>query len=138
MRAQTPSLEQSATPAESTRRNRRFEKSSRLREAAQFKRVFANPQRFYGGGFVVVVRANGLGQARLGLAISKRCCSLAVDRNKLKRIARESFRARVARLPAVDVVLLCAPKAKQLTNPELFSGLDRAWQKLSGKIWVDS
>ena len=99
--------------------------------------MFAKPQRFDGGGFVIVARANGQGRARLGLAISKRCCSRAVDRNKLKRIARESFRARVSQLPAVDIVVLCAPKAKQLANPELFSGLDRAWQKVLGKTWVD-
>jgi ribonuclease P protein component len=134
----TPSAEKSAIPAESATRNHRFEKLSRMGDAGQFKRVFAKPQRFDGGGFLVVARANGLGRARLGLAISKRCCSRAVDRNKLKRIARESFRARAQRLPAVDVVMLCAPKAKQLTNPELFSGLDRAWQKVLGKIWVDS
>ncbi|WP_295435109.1 ribonuclease P protein component [uncultured Thiodictyon sp.] len=138
MPAGTPSSEHSATLAESPAANRRFEKSSRLREAGQFKRVFAKPQRFDAAGFVVVARANGLGRARLGLAISKRCCARAVDRNKLKRIARESFRALVNRLPAVDIVVLCASKAKRLTNPELFSGLDRAWHTLLGKIWVDS
>ncbi len=124
--------------AEPARTNcRRFEKSSRLREPAQFKRVFAKPQRFDGVGFLVLVRSNRHGRARLGLAISKRCCSHAVDRNKLKRIARESFRAHVNRLPAVDIVVLCAPKAKQLNNPELFSSLDRAWKKVLGKSWVD-
>ena len=116
---------------------RGFQASARLRDARQFKRVFAEPQRFDGVGFLVLARANTHGSARLGLAIAKRCCARAVDRNKLKRIVRESFRVHVDSLPAVDIVVLCAPAARHLTSPDLFSGLDRAWKKVLGKTWVD-
>lgn len=116
----------------------RFPRSSRLVEAAQFKRVFAKPVRIKATGLLVYVRASKRPSARLGLAISKRCCRRAVDRNKLKRIARESFRAQVHRLPAVDIIVLCAPQVVKLGNQSLFAGLDRAWKKILGNEWLPS
>lgn len=114
----------------------RFQPSSRLAEAAQFKRVFANPVRVGAGGLLVLARASEHPGARLGLAISKRCCPRAVDRNRLKRIARESFRAQLFRLPQVDVVVLCTPQVGKLSNHSLFAGLDRAWKTVFGKQWA--
>jgi len=51
-----------------------------------------------------VVRSDGAGP-RLGLAVTKRVASRAVDRNRIKRLVRESFRRRASVLGAVDVVI---------------------------------
>ena len=48
---------------------------------------------------------NAMPGARLGLIVGKRAMRRAHDRNRLKRAAREAFRQRRARLPALDVVL---------------------------------
>ena len=48
--------------------------------------------------------------ARLGLVIGKRAVRRAVDRNRAKRVLRETFRTRRLELPWVDIVV-------QLTGP---------------------
>ncbi|WP_277949396.1 ribonuclease P protein component [Chromatium okenii] len=105
----------------------RFSRAQRLCNATQFKRVFAHPMRTGKAGFIVLCRANDLTEARLGLAISKKCARRAVDRNRLKRIARESFRIHCQSIPPVDIVILCVHGAPKIPNTQLFSYLERAW-----------
>lgn len=60
----------------------------------------------------VVMRARGdaTGEARLGLVIPKRFAALAVTRNAIKRVLRETFRHYRADLPPGDMVFrLVAP-----------------------------
>jgi ribonuclease P protein component len=45
------------------------------------------------------------GGARLGVVVSRRFLPRAVDRNTLKRIVREAFRARSSELPDADVLI---------------------------------
>lgn len=45
-------------------------------------------------------------QARLGLVVAKRNVKLAVARNKLKRLIRESFRRQQVQLNGLDVVVV--------------------------------
>ena len=117
---------------------RRLLQSSRLVHPTQFEAVFADATRLAGGGYVVLARANDQTFPRLGLAISKRAARRAVDRNKLKRLARESFRNHSAILPAVDIVVLCSPNAASLSNRKLLSALERAWEGIRSTTWVNS
>jgi ribonuclease P protein component len=43
--------------------------------------------------------------ARLGLVVGKRALSRAHERNRAKRVLRETFRRRRASLPAMDIVI---------------------------------
>lgn len=86
----------------------------------------------------MLYRANGLTEARLGLAISKKCARRAVDRNRLKRIARESFRENRPTMPGVDVVILCSHGAPQIANQRLFVALDQAWTVIRNLSCVES
>jgi ribonuclease P protein component len=81
-----------------------FPPHKRLRASREFGRVFAQPARASDRFFTVLARANDAGVARLGLAISRKVAKRAVDRNRLKRIARETFRKQS--LPALDFVIL--------------------------------
>ena len=72
--------------------NEQFRRASRLTKAVEFRRVFSRPQVFQDRYFRVLCRASALDQGRLGLAVSKKACARAVDRNRLKRVIRESFR----------------------------------------------
>jgi ribonuclease P protein component len=60
------------------------------------------------------------GLSRLGLSLPKRQAPRAVDRNRLKRIAREAFRQHAARDLGLDLVF---------TSREKFSrGGGKAWR----------
>lgn len=67
--------------------------------------------------------------ARLGLAVSKRAAKRAVDRSRLKRLAREAFRARTDCAPR-DFVVIARPAAAAATNAELRASLDRHFDRL--------
>lgn len=43
--------------------------------------------------------------ARLGLVVGKRAVRRAHERNRIRRVLRESFRCRRAQLPAMDLVV---------------------------------
>ncbi|MGE5153857.1 MAG: ribonuclease P protein component [Bdellovibrio bacteriovorus] len=110
----------------------------RLRKPEDFRRVFARPRRLAGDGFTVLVRRGATLGPRLGLAISKRCARRAVDRNRIKRIARESFRHRLRSLPPVDVVVLCGRDVLKLSPSRLRATLDNAWDRIGRLPWDDS
>jgi ribonuclease P protein component len=57
------------------------------------------------GPFRIYAVANGETGARLGLIIGKRQARRAVERNRIKRLLRESFRHRRVLLPRLDVVV---------------------------------
>ncbi len=79
--------------------------------------------------FTVLYKDNGEQEARLGLAISKKHCRLAVGRNRLKRAVRESFRHHRADLEGLDVVVLNRPAAMRASNKTLFDSLHKHWQR---------
>jgi ribonuclease P protein component len=79
-----------------------------------------------------LARPNDLEKARLGLAMSRRAAKRAVDRNKLKRLARESFRQQ-RQLPMMDFVVMARPGAAAATKAELRESLDRHFQRLQRK-----
>ena len=62
--------------------------------------------------------------ARLGLAISKRCSKRAVDRNRIKRLAREAFRRARPDLPPVDILVMARDSAVDVAGAALLAELD--------------
>lgn len=109
----------------------RFPRRARLTGRRAFTQVFAQPIKSSDRYFTVLARPNALAYPRLGLAISRKAAKLAVVRNRVKRIARESFRLHQAQLGGTDYVVLGRPGMAELTNPVLFASLARHWQRLS-------
>jgi ribonuclease P protein component len=116
------------TPACET--SRRTVTLARLSNAADFDRVFKNCRRSADLYFTVLYRSNDLDHSRLGLAIAKKNIPLAVGRNRLKRIIRESFRNAERELKSLDIVIMARRKAGSARNEELFESLGRHWQSL--------
>ena len=79
----------------------------------------------------MLARPNNLRQSRLGLAIAKRSVRRAVDRNRIKRLIRESFRYHHKELPSLDIVVMAKYNTAASTNSELFTSLEAHWQRLS-------
>jgi ribonuclease P protein component len=105
-------------------------REARLRRAADFAALRHASGRFGGRCFSVRYRPNGQPQARLGLAISKRVSKRAVERNRIKRLVRESFRRIRHQLPEIDLVLMAREQASGLPGAELLIELDALWRKL--------
>lgn len=78
----------------------------------------------------VLARKNDLGFARLGLAVARKAAGSAVERNRLKRVIRESFRRHRHELPAVDCVVMTRAAATGAGNRELSTRLERHWGKI--------
>ena len=74
---------------------------------------------------------NELERPRLGLVVPKRIVARASDRNRIKRIARESFRAIGPSLPALDLVLVARAGAGELERAALRAACDQLFRKLA-------
>lgn len=107
-----------------------FKPHARLLKPAEFSRVFKKAIRSSDRMLTILAAPNDQGHPRLGLAISKKNAKRAVDRNRIKRIIRESFRQNQIRLPAIDLVVMAKPQTKSATNSELFTSLEFHWDRL--------
>jgi ribonuclease P protein component len=110
-----------------------FGKRQRLLNGSDFKRVFTRAERSSDRYFTVLMRTSDLDHARLGLAIAKKQARRAVDRNRIKRIVRESFRHHQHRLDAMDIVVLARRDTAAATNEDLFNSLRHHWKRLMKK-----
>ena len=106
----------------------------KLLTAENYQNVFAKAERFGNRSFTVLARENGLDHPRLGLAISKKCAKRAVDRNRIKRHFRESFRLNQHKLPCVDIIAMCKPSAISLDNVEIRIQIDTQWRFMRKKF----
>lgn len=83
-----------------------FPRTARLRRSADYQAVLARPQvRLRSPPLRLAAKGNQFGAARLGLVVAKRALSRAVDRNRAKRVLRESFRLARAGLPPCDIIV---------------------------------
>lgn len=103
---------------------------ARLRHAADFAAMRHASGRFDTRFFLIRYRASESTLCRFGLAVSRRVSKRAVQRNRIKRIARESFRRARARLPTLDVLLIARQAAAETSSNILRADLDAAWRKL--------
>ena len=112
-----------------------FARESRLLTPGQFQAVFSKPIRFGSRHFTILITPSKLSpdsdkNNRLGLAIAKKRVKLAVQRNRVKRIVRESFRLNQHKLPAIDMVVMVKSGIDQLDNQEINQQLEKIWRKI--------
>jgi ribonuclease P protein component len=80
---------------------------------------------------MVIARPNGLDHPRLGLAVGIKAAGNAVNRNRIKRLVRESFRGRQRDLPAVDIVVNARPAAGKAPNAEIAESVAVLWNRIA-------
>ena len=105
-----------------------FCRNKRLLKKADYDAVFGKATKWATSEFNFLYRNNDIGHARLGLAISKKTVGKAHERNRVKRLLRETFRTTT--LPALDVVVLAKRGIENVKNPTLIANLNKAWGKL--------
>ena len=109
---------------------RRFTRQQRLLQAIDYGRVFDKPERRSDKFFTILHISNGQDAGRLGLVIAKKRARRAVDRNRIKRIIRESFRHSQQDLAGKDIIVLARDPAAKADRASLFKSLQHHWQKL--------
>ena len=108
-----------------------FPRHARLLNSRDFQAVFRdNSSRSSDQNWTLLARQSDFNNARLGMAISKRVLKNAVDRNRIKRIVRESFRHHQQDLGGMDVVVMCKKNVSQMENMELFNSLSKLWKRV--------
>ena len=110
-----------------------FPRSARLLTAADYACVFKKNQRFSDRYWTVLVHADNTIPHKLGLAIAKKRAKRAVDRNKIKRIARESFRAHQHQLTGLQMVVMNRDAATKETTMALRRSMDALYRKIIAK-----
>jgi ribonuclease P protein component len=103
----------------------------RLRRKSDFEAAYARGRRFGNGLFAVTARPNDIGGPRLGLAVSVKNAGNSVERNRIRRTIRESFRLHQHDLPPVDLVVSARARARDAAGEELRTSLALLWKKVT-------
>jgi ribonuclease P protein component len=110
-----------------------FNKNCRLLKKADFDVVFKKSVKVSNNHFLILIQKTSNQQSRLGLVISKKVDKRAVQRNRIKRIIRESFRNHEHSINC-DYVILGRPNLSKFNNSELFISLNKLWNQAQSKI----
>jgi ribonuclease P protein component len=108
-----------------------YGRAARVTKAGEYRHIFKTGRRSSDKLFTVVVASRpASAAARLGLAVGKRAANRAIDRNRLKRLTRESFRMHRVSLPSVDIVVLAKPAARQASSGAILAALSTHWLRI--------
>lgn len=102
----------------------------RIRERPDFQKVFRKGKRLYSSVFILYYRLNEFSYSRMGAVTSKKNVRRAVQRNKIKRVAREVFRHHQKDLISIDIVLVAKKNASEASKDELRECLEKLIKKL--------
>lgn len=105
-----------------------FSRAYRLVSKQDFQSVFASGKKTSHQYLLALYLPNQKPHARLGLVISKSRLPRAVDRNRLRRIIRESFRHQLERLKGFDIVVLLRGDCAKWDKATLRKDVDRLWE----------
>lgn len=111
--------------------NLKFTKTEHLTKKKEFEKVFNDGKVFKNAKIVFYVIANNYEYSRLGLVVSKKVGN-AVQRNRVKRLLRETYRLNKHLLTAnVDVIAI--PRRPFTTDLKL-SDIENEFKKLLNQI----
>lgn len=115
-----------------------YPKSRRLLKPPEFQRVFDNVDCKQGGRFCTLLSTkSNQDESRLGLIAAKKNLKLAVQRNRVKRLLRETFRLKheefIQLNCSFDVIALVKASAANAPAKDIHSELEKQWSKLIAK-----
>lgn len=106
-------------------------RSARLLRPGDFSALRQSGKRLATKYFHCEYRPNETRSARLGMAVSRRVSKRAVERNRIRRQIRESFRLQRSTLPPCDILVIARTLAASADSKILRAELVALWQKLS-------
>ena len=108
-----------------------FPPTRRLLKPSLYRRVFDQPSyRISRPELLLLARSNDLQFARLGMVVSKKSLPKAYQRNRVKRLIRESFRLIQHQLAGLDVIILSRREIADADNETVFRIVEGIWDKL--------
>lgn len=111
-----------------------FPKASRLLNAADYSAVFDQTHfKVSCRYFLILARFNHDANTRLGLIVAKKHIPTAVQRNRLKRLIRTSFRSLEPFPRHLDLVVLVRKGADKIHNRQAFAQLNTLWADVALK-----
>lgn len=110
-----------------------YPRRSRLIAAGEYAAALNSRWRRSATWFSAHVLRSEHSAARLGLTIPKRLVPRAVERNKVKRLVRESFRRRRATLGAIDVVIRLRRLPQPVDWAQARSEVDRLFDWIAAR-----
>jgi ribonuclease P protein component len=117
--------------------SQKFTTGHRLHKGYQFDAVFKGNQfRISGPEFLLLGIRNGIACNRLGMVVGKKTAGPSVQRSRIKRLIRESFRTfdhQAVIHPPLDVVIVTRAGVSKKANHELSMVLASSWFKLFNK-----
>lgn len=115
--------------------NQGFTKQKRLLHSQEFDTVFKHKDYRIGTAeFLILAKHNNESQSRIGMVIGKKSVKFAVNRNKVKRAIRETFRINYHSKSNLDIVVVARPGVNKFLENGLFTGLTKVWTDLSRKV----
>ena len=108
-----------------------YSRKLRLLTPSHFENVFKKATAAPTPSITFLARTNPLEHPRLGITVSKKNVRNASDRNRIKRLIRESFRLHQETLPNVDIVVVVKKGLAEQENPAIHTLLRKQWKKLT-------
>ncbi len=108
-----------------------FPKSYRLLNPFEYRQVFNTGKKLHGKYFILFISESDQIHSRIGLIISKKVSKHAVQRNRIKRQIRESYRMHKHHLPAIDIVVMAKKSAVNQDNSFIQKILLQHWNNIS-------
>lgn len=103
--------------------------AARKARTGQFFRIHYAPAGAFSDPGAGSGGSGGAGEPCMGMTVSRRISKRAVQRNRIRRQIRESFRLWRLRIEPFDYVVRALPGAQLADNPALRHALDELWTR---------
>ena len=109
-----------------------FPRQVRLLSAEDYRNVFNDVTcKVSNRHILLLARESNTQHSRVGLVVAKKNVRKAVERNRFKRLVRDSFRLHQHTLEPLDIVVLSRPGLSDLDNQTIIKQLENLWLRLN-------
>jgi len=108
-----------------------------LRDSREFQKVYKTGRRYEGSFLTAFVKANDCGFHRLGITASKKALGNAVERNRAKRLLRETFRSSTIFLEGLQNKYDWVLNGRRALLSSSINGPQKELEKVIGAVAAD-